>query len=148
MNVKTTFLNDDLEEMIYMTQPKGCVVDGQENKVWKLLKSLYGLKEAPKQWHKKFNETLLVDGFSSSDVDRCVYTKFMNDDHFIICSNMDGILIFGTCNDIVFKTKSFLASKFDMKDMGEARVILVIDYFWWLFFIIIYFDYLYWICNS
>ena len=42
MNVKTTFLNDDLEEMIYMTQPKGCVVDGQENKVWKLLKSLYG----------------------------------------------------------------------------------------------------------
>ena len=49
MNFKTTFLNDDLEEMIYMTQPKGCVVDGQEIKVWKLLKSLYGLKEAPKQ---------------------------------------------------------------------------------------------------
>ena len=124
MDVKTTFLNGDLEEEIYMTQPEGCVVDGQENKVCKLLKSLYGLKQVPKQWHEKFNETLLVDGFSSSDADRCVYTKSVNDDHVIICLYMDDMLIFGTCNDIVFKTKSFLASKFDMKDMGEASVIL------------------------
>ena len=85
MDVKATFLNGDLEEGIYMTQPKGCVVDGQENKVYILLKSLYDLKQAPKQWHAKFNETLLVDGFSSSDVDRCVYSKSMNDDHVIIC---------------------------------------------------------------
>jgi len=44
MNVKTTFLNGDLEEEIYMNQPEGCVVFGQENKVCKLLKSLYRLK--------------------------------------------------------------------------------------------------------
>jgi len=44
MDVKTIFLNGDLEDKIYMTQPKGCVVPGQENKVCKLLKSLYGLK--------------------------------------------------------------------------------------------------------
>ena len=90
----------------------------------KLLKSLYGLKQAPKQWHEKFNETLLVDGFSSSDADKCMHTKSVNDDHVIICLYVDDMLIFGTCNDIVFKTKSFLASKFDMKDMGEASVIL------------------------
>jgi len=82
------------------------VVDGQENKVCKLLKSLYGLKQASKQWHEKFNETLLVDGFSSSDADRCVYTKSVNDDHVIICLCVDDMLIFGTCNDMVFKTKS------------------------------------------
>jgi len=52
MDVKTAFLNDDLEEEIYMTQPEGCVVPGQESKICKLLKSLYGLKEAPKQWHE------------------------------------------------------------------------------------------------
>jgi len=80
MDVKIAFLNGNLEEEIYMTQPKGCVVDGQENKVCKHLKSIYGLKQVPKQWHEKFNETLLVDGFSSSFVDRCVYTKFVNDD--------------------------------------------------------------------
>ena len=60
MDVKTTFLNNDLEEKINMNQPEGCVVDGQENKVCKILKSLYGLKQESKQWHEKFNETLLV----------------------------------------------------------------------------------------
>jgi hypothetical protein len=45
MDVKTTFLNGELEEEIYMDQPNGCVTNGQENKVCKLLKSLYGLKK-------------------------------------------------------------------------------------------------------
>ena len=123
MDVKTIFLNDDLEEEIYMTQPEGCVVHGQENKVCKLLKSLYGLKQALKQWHEKFNETLIVDDFSSRDADRCMYTKSVNDNHVIICLYVDDMLIFGTCNDIVFKTKSFLTS-IDVKDIGEASVIL------------------------
>ena len=50
--------------------------------------------------------------------------KFVNDDHVIIYLYVDGMLIFGTCNDIIFKTKSFLASKFDIKNMGETIVIL------------------------
>jgi len=49
MDVKTTFLNGELEEEIYMTQPEGCVVPSQKEKVCKLLKSLYGLKQVPKQ---------------------------------------------------------------------------------------------------
>jgi hypothetical protein len=48
MNVKTTFLNEELKEQIYMTQVDGFVVKGQEDKVYKLMKSLYGLKQAPK----------------------------------------------------------------------------------------------------
>ena len=50
MDVKTAFLNGDLEEEIYMVQPEGYIAPGQENKVCKLKKSLYGLKQAPKQW--------------------------------------------------------------------------------------------------
>jgi hypothetical protein len=49
MDVKTAFLNGELDEEIYMDQPEGFVADGQENKVCRLLKSLYGLKQAPKQ---------------------------------------------------------------------------------------------------
>ena len=48
MDVKTAFLNGDLEEEIYMDQPEGCVVPGKEKNVCKLVKSIYGLKQAPK----------------------------------------------------------------------------------------------------
>ena len=55
MDVKTTFLNGDLDEEIYTSQLEGCVVLGTEHKVYKLVKSLYGLKQPPKQWHEKFD---------------------------------------------------------------------------------------------
>ncbi|RVW11853.1 Retrovirus-related Pol polyprotein from transposon TNT 1-94 [Vitis vinifera] len=60
MDVKITFLNGDLDEEIYMEQPKGFVVKEQEKKVCRLIKSLYGLKQAPKQWHEKFDHTMLL----------------------------------------------------------------------------------------
>jgi hypothetical protein len=60
MDVKTTFLNGELDEEIYMEQPAGFVANGQEGMVCKLLKSLYGQKQAPKQWHEKFDRTLTL----------------------------------------------------------------------------------------
>jgi len=48
MDVKTVFLNGELEEEVYMKQPEGFVIPGQEKKVCKLIRSLYGLKQAPK----------------------------------------------------------------------------------------------------
>nr|GEZ45207.1 zinc finger, CCHC-type [Tanacetum cinerariifolium] len=62
MDVKTAFLNGDLDEAIYMKQPEGFVMPGHENKVCKLKKSLYGLKQAPKQWHQKFDDVVLSNG--------------------------------------------------------------------------------------
>ena len=59
MDVKTAFLNGELEEKIYLDQPKVCMVPGDEQKVCKLVKSLYGLKQAPKQWHNKFDHVLI-----------------------------------------------------------------------------------------
>ena len=53
MDVKIVFLNTELDDKFYMTQPKGCFVPGHKNKDCKLLKILYGLKQEPKQWHEK-----------------------------------------------------------------------------------------------
>ena len=124
MDVKTSFLNRDLEEEIYMLQIEGCITTGQENKVCKLNRSLYDLKQAPKLWHEKFDNTLLKNRFLSIEVDKCVYTKCIEKECVIIALYVDDMLIFGTSLSVVHSTKRFLASQFDIKDMGEAKVIL------------------------
>ena len=58
-----------------MVQPKGFAGPGEEMKVCKLIKSLYGLKQASRQWHKKFNTHMLACGFTRSKYDSCVYFK-------------------------------------------------------------------------
>ena len=84
MDVKTTFLNGDLDKEIYMEQPEGFVVKEQEKKVCRLIKSLYGLKQAPKQWHEKFVYIMLSNGFKINECDKCVYVKSTNDSHVIV----------------------------------------------------------------
>ncbi|GJW67262.1 zinc finger, CCHC-type containing protein [Tanacetum coccineum] len=119
------FLNGDLEEEVYMNQPQGFIMRGNENKVCKLIKSLYGLKQAPKQWHQKFNEVVLSNAYLLNQSDKCVYSKFDESGKgFIICLYVDDMLIFDTDQVQVDLTKEFLSSKFSMKDMGEADVIL------------------------
>ena len=118
MDVKTAFLNGDLEEEIYMTQPEGCEVPGQEDKVCRLRKSLYGLKQAPKQWYEKFDSSLVQNGFVVNLSDSCVYSKLIGSDCVLICLYVDDMLIFGTNLHIVKETKKLLSSLFEMKDMG------------------------------
>ncbi|RVW92110.1 Retrovirus-related Pol polyprotein from transposon TNT 1-94 [Vitis vinifera] len=124
MDVKIAFLNGDLEEEIYMEQPEGCVVPGKEKKVCKLVKSRYGLKQDPKQWHNKFDHVLVTNGYSINDVDKCIYNKYEDNTCVVIYLYVDDMLIFRTSLEVVCKTKKFLGSKFDMKDLRETEVIL------------------------
>ncbi|GJV72861.1 zinc finger, CCHC-type containing protein [Tanacetum coccineum] len=82
-------------------------------------------RQAPKQWHQKFDEVVLSSGFHLNQSDKYVYSKF---DDFgkgvIICLYVDDMLIFGTDQNQVDKTKKFLSSRFLMKDIGEIDVIL------------------------
>jgi len=124
MDVKTAFLNGELNEEIYMQQPDGFVIEGQEGKVCKLLKSLYGLRQAPKQWHEKFNTTLTSVGFVVNEADKCVYYRHGGGEGVILCLYVDDILIFGTNLKVIEEVKSFLSQNFEMKDLGVADVIL------------------------
>ena len=126
MNVKIVFLNGDLEEEIYMEQLKGCVVPMKEKKVCSMVKSLYGLKQTPKQWHNKFDHVLVTNGYSMNDADKYIYSKYEDNTCVVICFYVDDMLIFGTRLEVVCETNKFIGSKFDMKDLGETEVILAI----------------------
>nr|GEY28553.1 zinc finger, CCHC-type [Tanacetum cinerariifolium] len=124
MDVKTAFLNGDLEEKIYMNQPEGFIAPGQEDKVYRLVKSLYDSKQAPKQWHQKFNHAMLESGFKINECEKCVYVKDTSSGYVILCLYVDYMLIIGSNEKMIKSTKDMLKSKFDMKDMGLADVIL------------------------
>ena len=124
MDVKTTFLNSELNEEIYMALFEGFVVHEQENKVCRLVKSLYGLKQAPKKQHEKFEKVIKSNGFLTNDYDKYVYLKVFNDACVILYLYVDNIFIFGTNLEVIIETKIFLCSNFDMKDLGVADVIL------------------------
>ena len=128
MDVKIAFLYGELEEEIYMEQPNGFVIPGEENKVCKLIKSLYGLKQTPKQWHEKFDTTLTSAGFSVNEAEKCVYYRYGGGEGVILCLYIDDILIFGTSTTVINEIKSFLSRCFDMKDLSPADVILNIKF--------------------
>ena len=119
MDVKMAFLNGDLDEKIYVEQSKGFIAPGQEKKVCKLGKSLHSLKQAPKQWHDKFDHTMITSGFKKKECDKCVYVKETENGYVILCLYIDDMLIIGSNDDLIKSTKN----TFDMKDMDLADVI-------------------------
>lgn len=73
MDVTTAFLHGELEEELYLHQPEGFAVKGRESEVYRLHKSLYGLKQASRTWNQKFDDFLTKFGLTASQADPCVY---------------------------------------------------------------------------
>ena len=69
LDVKTAFLHRNLKEIIYMQQSPGFIKKGDENKVCLLLKSLYGFKQSPRQWYKRFHDFMMMESFHRSKFD-------------------------------------------------------------------------------
>lgn len=130
MDVKTAFLNGTLDEELYMKQPPGFEVKGKEDLVCKLEKSLYGLKQSPRQWNITMNEFLNKIGFKNSSADSCIYVKRVKDKMVIIALYVDDLMIGSDCNELMQKTKEALNKRFEMKDLGKLKFCLGIEIVW------------------
>ena len=75
MDVKTAFLNDNLEEEVYMTQPERFISSRRANQVCKLKKSIYGLKQASRSWNIRFDMTVKEFDFIKNTDESCIYKK-------------------------------------------------------------------------
>ncbi|KAL5757095.1 hypothetical protein ACOSQ2_021841 [Xanthoceras sorbifolium] len=125
LDVKTAFLHGELEETIYMQQPEGFEIEGKKDHVCLLKKSLYGLKQSPRQWYKRFDSFMIGHGYSRSQYDSCVYFRKLKDGSFVyLLLYVDDMLI--AAKDIfeLNKLKSELSGEFEMKDLGAAKKIL------------------------
>lgn len=126
MDVKTTFLNGDLEEEVYMKQPEEFSSSDGEHLVCKLKKSLYGLKQASRQWYLKFHNVIFSFGFVENIMDECIYLKFSGSKICFLVLYVDDILLATNDKGLLHEVKQFLSNNFDMKDMGEASYVIAI----------------------
>ncbi|KAG8473470.1 hypothetical protein CXB51_035763 [Gossypium anomalum] len=125
LDVKSAFLHGELEENIYMQQPEGFIVSEKENYVCLLRKSLYGLKQSPRQWYKRFDSFMTSHDFKRSSLDSCVYFKKNSDGSFVyLLLYVGDMLIAAKDKGEIRKVKAQLSKEFEMKDLGPAKKIL------------------------
>eukprot|EP00873_Tetraselmis_striata_P042306 jgi/Tetstr1/462570/TSEL_007556.t1 len=126
IDIETAFLNASLKEEIYMRQPKGAE-DGTDN-VLRLLKSIYGLKQAYREWYELIHKTLTGLGLARSNSDTSMYS--MNHPRYGICIVLvyvDDILVVSDSVEWIRSAKSAIGAEFNMTDFGEAAFVLGMD---------------------
>ena len=124
MDVTTAFLNGTLEEEVFMKQPEGYEVQGKEQLVCRLKKSIYGLKQSPRCWNIALDSHLKEMGFSQSQNDPCIYRKDTDGEVFYVGVYVDDIILAGKSVSQLKQVKADLSSKFDMKDLGKLSYFL------------------------
>jgi hypothetical protein len=129
MDVKLAFLHGNLDEEIYMEQPIGFVVAGQEHKVCKLQKALYGLKQASHAWNLQFHGVLNELSFTQMYSDAGVYVYHLQEggDSVIVILYVDDITILGNSIKKINALKKSLSNRYEMTDLGEIQSYLGVN---------------------
>lgn len=123
-DVKTAFLNGTLNEDIYMRQPPGFCKNDQ---VYKLKKSLYGLKQAARVWNLVLHGALVKRGSVQSQEDRCLYTIREGKDVCFILVHVDDLLMAGSSMKLIESISEALSKVFELKDLGDVKQYLGIN---------------------
>ena len=127
MDVRTAYLNGELDVPIFMRPPEGLDLIGQScrtDSVCLLSKSLYGLKQSGRRWNVKINQSLISIGFTPLHADRCVYVRRHADSIIIIALYVDDLLIASNKQSELSSLKRMLTQLYEMEDMGQASFIL------------------------
>ena len=124
MDVKSVFLNGYLEEEVYVEKPQGFEVEGKENNVYKLKKTLYGLKQALRAWYARIDGYFQENGFQRSKSDPTFYYKQEGIDIQIISLYVDDLLYMGSSSKMNDTFKVAMMNEFEMKDLGIMKYFL------------------------
>ncbi|KAD3067216.1 hypothetical protein E3N88_35096 [Mikania micrantha] len=127
LDVNNAFLHGDQNEDVYMKMPNG-YDKGGGSKVCRLRKSLYGLKQASRNWYQKFTSALLELGFKQSFADHSLFTYKRKDVFIAALIYVDDVIVTGNDQDKTQETKSFLDNKFSIKDLGPLKYFLGIEF--------------------
>ncbi|CAL1404860.1 unnamed protein product [Linum trigynum] len=128
LDVSNAFLHGDLEEDVYMELPEGMKDQpGMKGKVLKLQKSLYGLKQASRQWYIKLSACLQNLGFELSFDDYSVFKLHSKGATVIVIIYVDDIIVAGDDLDLIQQTKQQLQQAFKVKDLGNLKYFLGIE---------------------
>ena len=106
MDVKSAFLNGELEEKVYVAQPPGFIIEGSERKVLKLRKALYGLRQAPRAWNAKLDKSLVSLRFERCCLEHAVYKKSVGESCLLVEVYVDDLIITGSSLAKIAKFKN------------------------------------------
>jgi len=127
MDVKSAFLNEVIEEEVFVKQPPGFEDLRHPNHVYKLKKSPYGLKQAPRAWYDRLSNFLIKNDFKRGQVDTTLFIRTLEKDILVMQIYVDDIL-FGSTNASLCKEFSKLMQDgFEMSIMGELKFFLGIQ---------------------
>ena len=123
-DVDTAFLYGEMDTDVYIRQPSGFVEPGKEDWVCHLKKSLYGTKQAARQWYKKVHSTVTKNGFEECQNDNCVYIRRIDSEFSILALYVDDLIIASTTLLGVKIILDFLKCDFSIKELGELNYCL------------------------
>ena len=124
MDVTTAFLYGEIDREIYMIPPDGVDTSKDGRKVWRLDRSLYGLKQSPRCWNQRIHNFLVTRGFVQIKSDTATYTKGKGTKQVVLALYVDDMLIMSASEEEVGAVKKELSTEYKMKDLGEVDVIL------------------------
>ncbi|GJY86604.1 retrovirus-related pol polyprotein from transposon TNT 1-94 [Tanacetum coccineum] len=124
MDVKTAFLNGELKEEVYVSQPEGFVDQDNPSHVYKLKKALYGLKQAPRAWYDMLSSFLISQHFSKGAVDPTLFTRQAGNDLLLVQIYVDDIIFASTNTAMCNEFANQMTTKFKMSMMGQMSFFL------------------------